>query len=1185
MNPSYLGIDIGSVSISYVLIDQKAKMIKSAYLLHGGSIDEALSDILHQIPLEDISHIAYNQKSADFFSAGLVINDQVALIEGLHNNYANVGSIISIGAESFGLILFDRKNRYHKYISNSACAAGTGAFLDQQAARLGLTDSAALSELALAYQAEPPKIATRCAVFAKTDLIHCQQQGYSLEAICAGLCKGLAHNIGDTLLSGIKIRGPVYITGGVSQNQSVILNLKKIVGQDLYVPENALLIEALGCALAARRAGPEEIAESKPIDILKHEKKERIYFYPPLLSTDLVYPDFNAHQSWIKDEIEIDLYEQPVKGRVYRVYLGVDIGSTSSKMILIENDQVLLGLYTRTRGQPVTAVQRLLKAIRDIGESYQVEYAFVAAGTTGSGRKFIKNVLRADTAVDEITAHAKAAYFLNPAIDTIIEIGGQDSKFTVMKNGNITFSVMNYVCAAGTGSFIEEQAKRLGVPLSEYANRAAKSYAPLTSDRCTVFMERDLNHLLNQGYTKDELLAAALHSVRDNYLAKVAHLNMIGENICFQGATAKNRSLVAAFSQKLRQPVHVSKYCHLTGALGVCLILQEEFLRRSSFRGLDFCDEKVEIHEKICDECKNHCKLNQLILDNELLTWGYLCGRDETGKIRHSLRQRQFDLLRDRRRVFKSPLLKVQSDRDQVIQVTEAVTRLKQEMDINLLTLRHALFRLTKFPQTKSKPQLHIKIGIPDTLYLHEFLPFWEMFLKKLGFTIIPSKKNKEYVKLGKQAEGAEFCAPIARWHGTIVYLIDKADYIFLPQMFDEGYDRYCYYSSYAVAMARNNFIELNTKAICPTVDFAKTPLENIRAIHESLPLQIRLVLNPAVLLNAFNESWKWFLVHRQSLVQLFEQQVSKTAGIKIVLLGRPYIALDEEMNQGIPAKLSRMAIPTYFQDMVPAPNINVNSPASEILAWNHWRFGRSILQTAEYIAQSEDLYPIYLTAFKCSPDSFVVQYFKEIMETYGKPYLILQMDEHGSDVGYETRLEAAIRSFKNHFQFAEKKKPSQPPEILKSYQVGEQTVLVPNYDAFSCHLICASFERAGYRTELIEETPVTIMKSLRVNDGQCLPISAIVQSAVETIKQKNLDPQNTTIFLNSISRLACNLPQYPLMAKKILHSLGEGFEKVDIFATDFDLSGLPFEVVVDVYFQLSYRGVITPSGLPFASL
>ncbi|MCK7577790.1 MAG: acyl-CoA dehydratase activase [Chromatiales bacterium] len=213
---------------------------------------------------------------------------------------------------------------------------------------------------------------------------------------------------------------------------------------------------------------------------------------------------------------------------------------------------------------------------------HSCEFIFDGVGATGSGRKFIGRIINADLIIDEITAHARAAYELNNEADTIIEIGGQDAKFTTMQNGMVTSSVMNNVCAAGTGSFIEEQAVKLGVSLSDYAGRAINTPSPVSSDRCTVFMERDINNYLTEGYTVDEVLASVLHSVCENYLAKVAVEASIGQSVCFQGATARNQALVAAFEHRLNKPIFVSKFCHLTGALGSAL--DSGGKRREEFR-------------------------------------------------------------------------------------------------------------------------------------------------------------------------------------------------------------------------------------------------------------------------------------------------------------------------------------------------------------------------------------------------------------------------------------------------------------------------------------------------------------------------------------------------------------------------------------------------------------------------
>ena len=215
-------------------------------------------------------------------------------------------------------------------------------------------------------------------------------------------------------------------------------------------------------------------------------------------------------------------------------------------------------------------------------------------------------MFQADREVNEITAHAKAAVFLHPDVDTIIEIGGQDSKFTRIRDGEVYFSTMNYVCAAGTGSFIEEQAKRLGASLADFSDMALSEPAPFTSDRCTVYMERDLAALVGEGWPRETLAAAVLHSVRDNYLSKVVGKSALGETIVFQGATARNKALVAAFEQHLGKPLHVSPWCHLTGAVGAALLCREEGLAASRFL---WETGPIALESEECRLCANHCRL------------------------------------------------------------------------------------------------------------------------------------------------------------------------------------------------------------------------------------------------------------------------------------------------------------------------------------------------------------------------------------------------------------------------------------------------------------------------------------------------------------------------------------------------------------------------------------------------
>jgi len=580
------------------------------------------------------------------------------------------------------------------------------------------------------------RIASRCAVFAKTDLIHAQQVGHTLEEICDGLCLGLARNIRDTLFSGVEPRLPVVMAGGVAKNRAVVRHLESLLGTKVTVDGEAHLYGALGAALDLLGEGLSDDTDiGNPADLVIEQGTSRSYHYPPLELPGSSYPDFGSLEKYefvtasdrFTTPVEVDVYE-PIDGGPHRIYLGIDIGSTSTKAVAVDRDgKVLAGLYTRTSGRPVEATQNLLEALDDIARRHGAEFGFLGAATTGSGRKFIARITGADLALDEISAHARAALELDPAVDTIIEIGGQDAKFTTLRDGRVTFSIMNNVCAAGTGSFIEEQAKKLDCPLEEYSRRAAGARSPLSSDRCTVFMERDLNYYLGENYAVEEVLASVLHSVRDNYLLKVAGKAPMGERIFFQGATAKNRALVAAFGQKLGKEILVSKYCHLTGAYGAALALRDEGRGSTGFRGLHIHRNTIPVRPETCDLCANHCKLTVAEVGGDTVAFGFLCGRDyETKKF-------------VRNETSVPDLLKVRR---------EAKTRV-----------------------TSADVASKVTVGLPAALHMAEELELWKMFFAELGVATVTGEGYRDALSAGKERAGAEFCAPMAALYGHVHHL------------------------------------------------------------------------------------------------------------------------------------------------------------------------------------------------------------------------------------------------------------------------------------------------------------------------------------------------------------------------------------------------------------------------------
>ncbi len=1126
-NASVLGIDIGSISLSLAQIGKDGTLLKTAYLFHHGKIREALMNSLTAIDLSVLSGIACTSASPDIINGAVRFDSQLALMAGTRHFYKKVGSILQVGGEKFSLLEFDDNGNYRGTMTNSSCAAGTGSFLDQQARRLNLGGVEKLCEMASSNRGNIPKIASRCAVFAKTDLIHAQQEGYRIEEICDGLCFGLAENIVDALFVEEETHTPLVFTGGVSRNLPVVRHIESLIRTDLMVHKYSHIFPAVGVCCLARESGTFPSISLDVEELVKGETKVKTYFYPSLELRLSDYPDFSSEESYLFNPskfnpLEVDLYAHLEHGLIYDVFMGIDIGSTSTKAVIIGEDRrILAGFYTYTAGKPLQAVQAIFEALGDVIKRKKIELRFHGVSTTGSGRKFVGEIVGADLVLDEITAHARAAFELNPEIDTIIEIGGQDSKFTIMRNGMVTFSQMNAVCAAGTGSFIEEQAVRLNCPLDEYSARAEGEKAPLASDRCTVFMERDINHYLNRGYNVNEILAAALFSVRENYLRRVAVEGMIGEKVCFQGATAKNRALVAAFEQRLGKPIFVSKYCHLTGAIGAAILVSEEVTGASRFRGLSLCDEDIPIRVEQCELCSNHCRLRIADVQGESVAYGFLCGRDYKTKEYVSRNRSGFDLL--------------------------AARRLQQTA---------GCFDGASRSTTGSIPR--ITIGIPSALYLREEQPLWRRFFSNLGIqTEISSLK--EPVKAGKRLTGAEFCAPITAMHAHAVYLAERVDYLFLPmlvrsseQMGEQG-KYYCYYSQFSSSLvAALDRKGLKEKCLLPAIDRFFGLGRTVHALWDSLrfiaPKKIRL----QEVHRAYEEALEFFEENKKGLRKLFLEEYESAGGISVVLLGRPYTVLSPAMNKGIPDIFASLGVKAFFQDMLPADLINEkeDEDISSLLSVIHWHYAAKIVEAARITAGMERLYPVLVTSFKCSPDAFVIEYFKRILDHWGKPYLILQLDEHESRVGYETRIESAVRAFRNHDK---NRRILHRGRMLPINPTIEKTLkgkvmLFPNWDAVTCPLMVANLQRHGFDARLLPENEEVIKKSMRHNTGQCIPLNVITQEFVDYIKSRELDPAKTVLWVPKAD-ISCNITAFPYYIKSCLEALGGGFEKAGVFA------------------------------------
>ena len=1144
-----LGIDVGSVSVSVAAIDSTGTPFHKNAITHRGDITGALAKAIAPLDLTDISAIAVTASTPTTIQRDAAYDEQVAIIRTAKERHGTPGAILNVGGEKFSLSLFDDAGNYTGSRNNTACAAGTGSFLDQQSTRLGLSGPGELSQAAFENNQEIPDIATRCAVFAKTDLIHAQQEGFSVPQICDGLCRGLARNITNTLFTDKKIREPILLCGGVSRNLSVKKHLEALIEAPLISDEDAHLYGAMGAALCLADdirqgliplPGPSKYITMDDIMVAQRQNHEK-HFFPELDLTLSTYPDFSKGTHFVENNVENDIYMEPGHMDSSHCFLGMDVGSTSTKAVIItETGQVVAGFYTRTASRPVQAVQAVFKSIDTFITTHHLTIDIKGCGTTGSGRKLSGAIMGADLVLDEITAHSRAAFELTPTVDTIIEIGGQDAKFTTMKNGVVTSSFMNTVCAAGTGSFIEEQASKLGCPLAEYSQRAQSVRSPISSDRCTVFMERDMNHFLSEGYTVDEVLASALHSVRDNYMTKVATEARIGSTILFQGATAKNKALVAAFEQRLKKPIHVSPYCHLTGALGVALTLKDQAPARTTFRGFNLWSQELPVRRETCQLCTNHCKLTIVTIENDTVAFGFLCGRDYNTD--HFVAQKNhFHLLRARKKG---------------------------------VTLPHPTPVKSDFT-----------VGIPAALHLMEDLDFWKTFFNYLGVKTITSEKMKAPVTRGRSIATAEFCTPMAAMHGHVADLLEEADWVFLPYYFEnrnadkKTRRQYCYYTQYVPSVIASLTEIDNSRIISPVVKYLYSGFNTKMELYRALKKIPGANLSFFDIASAHEKALEWKKGAAQQLRAIMTRQQNRATDINVLLVGRPYTILSEGLNAGIPDIFAGMKVNAFFQDMLDLDHHSFEEIAP-LLQEIHWEHAATILKASLVAARTKNLFPVFITSFKCSPDSFCVGYFKKIMEAHQKPYLVLELDEHDSSVGYETRIEAAVRAFRNHAANRDT-----PAEVCLSHinphletALTDKTIVLPNWDPIIGEFLAGVLRGEGYRALLMEETVDTIKKSLKTNTGQCIPLNAIAAGYAQTIRNHNLDPARTVLWMSK-SDIACNIKLYPHHIKTLLTDMGEDLEQAGVYRGELLYSEISIKASLNAYFAYMFGGLLRSLG------
>ena len=955
-------------------------LVLSRYRRIQGSPMQSTFDLLKEfyehVPEENVEGIRVTGSGSEMIAKLLGIyfeNEFRAVAKGVREFYPAVRTVFEMGGETSKYIRLE-PNEQSKYLgivdyqSSGDCAAGTGSFIDQQASRLLYT----VEEVGPAACAAScaARVAGRCSVFAKSDMIHAQQKGYTTDQILRGLCDAVARNFKSAIVKGKQVMPPVAFVGGVALNAGVRNAMRdafQLSDQDFIVPEHYCWLGALGAAIF-------ETAEMrkrsfKRIHQLRQHTGKQVFAGSERLSMNNVL--------LLRDHVA-DV-ATPATGKI-DAYLGIDIGSVSTNLVAIDNGgNLLYEIYLRTQGRPIEVVNAGLAEIEQaLGDRLNV----LGVGTTGSGRELIGELVGADTVNDEITAHKTGAMHVSDRlgmdrVDTIFEIGGQDSKFIRIDDGVVVDFTMNEACAAGTGSFLEEQAEKLGISIKgEFAQMALASQKPARlGERCTVFMERDVTSLLLKGAEVGDLAAGLAYSVALNYLNRVVRGRKIGDVIFFQGGTAYNDAVAAAFSQILGKRIIVPPHNGVIGAIGMALIAQAVMQQRghppSKFRGyhLDRVDYKTR--EFVCKACSNFCDIKEFNVEGQRSYWGDKCS----------------DKFRKRARTDRKPVIE------------------------DLVEYRDKVLEQVLKPAAGHRR----KVGIPRTMFFFDKFPFWCAYMQELGFDVVVSPRTDPVIaSSGDELAIAQPCFPVKVAHGHVRKLLESGvDYILLPNALNEytvqpnEESHLCPWNQTLpfVVRAVPQMEAASAKFLAPTVNFRygrrhveQELAEFAKALNISRRMSDRAVTAAYAAQGAFTD--QLLEAGAQAL-----DAIERSGEPALVLVGRAYNLYDRSINCDIPRKLRAQ----YGANVIPMDFLPLEQEdIREVNPNMYWNSGRRILAAARITKHRRNLHVVYISNFKCGPDSYIKSFMSEAA---GKPGLVLQFDGHSNDAGFITRCEAYLDS------------------------------------------------------------------------------------------------------------------------------------------------------------------------------
>ena len=970
-----LGIDVGSTTVKAVVIDENNQDLYSNYVRHGSKVKE--------VTLYELDEIRQKVGQGPFTisftgSSGLGLSERAHLpfvqeVESAYlavkKLYPEVDAVIELGGEDAKIIFITGGLEERM---NGSCAGGTGAFIDQMAMLLNIN----LGEMdQLSFKAEKAyPIASRCGVFAKSDVQAILNQGASKADISLSIFYAVADQTIAGLAQGREIKGNVLFLGGplffLSGLRRAFKDRLNLDDKHALFASDADTFMAKGAAIYAANSQKESISLD---EIIEHINK--VSSVGDVISGEPLFKNEKAYQDFIQRHKDFDVKHVDISKYKGNAYLGIDEGSTTTKIVLLsENNEVLYSHYEPNNGLPIDKIVNQLKHIYDIASP---ELRIVSSAVTGYGEDLIMAALHVDYGLVETVAHFKAASFFEPNVEFILDIGGQDIKCFKIREGAIDSIMLNEACSSGCGSFLQTFAQALNYNIEDFSKIGLFAKHPVElGSRCTVFMNSSVKQSQRDGATIEDISAGLSRSVVKNALYKVIRVHSfeeLGNKIVCQGGTFLNDAVLRAFEMEIGHEVTRPSIAGLMGAFGAALFAKENGPKGKLISKEELNNFKYETRRAVCQGCTSHCALTVLTFpDKGIFISGNKC---EKGAGR-----------------------KIKSD----------------SLDIYA-------YKRKRLMQIKDNP-INPKgiVGLPLSLCMYEQLPMWDVFFKELGFaTIISPFSTRDLYRRGQKSIPSDTaCYPAKLMHGHIDYLLERnVDFIFYPS---ESYnvnenrgDNYfnCPVVAYYGELLKNNDPRLNKDNFIDPFVNLNAIKKSVKAINDSLR---KYNFSDKQITSAFKKGLEALSAYRHDVKkqgQHIIEEARKENKRIILLAGRPY-HIDPEVNHGIDKLLDSLDVAVISEDSI---TFDKKLTKTEIL--NQWTYHARLFDSASYVSKQNDMELIHLVSFGCGVDAITSDEVRRILEENNKLYTQLKIDEMANLGAVKIRIRSLLAAVeeKNH--------------------------------------------------------------------------------------------------------------------------------------------------------------------------